>query len=1328
MRIIYGSRVLYDPASGVELLDVELARSLREAASLTFRMPRTHPAYGKIKLASVEPQIEVRDGSRLLMRGRAVSCDDVDDVGTVEYEVEGELAYLNDTAVRPYSVLDNGASSLAPGQPYDFFAWLVQRHNSRVEPAKQFAVGINQGHLLKDSSGLLGKDLTYPSTGKAVKELLLDGMGGFVRARYEGTRRYIDLLADTDGTAAQRIEFGANLLKFARTRDGSEVKSVCIPLGKADKDTGERLTVKKLSGTDADGYGRYEISGDRVVSVDMVAKIGYREAAVEFDAVEDFEMLPARAVSWLASQAAEIETVKVSAFDLSRIDKSVKPIALGDYVRITSRPHGYDSYMIVSRIVERPGDWRGAEYTFGIEGEDIGERVRKHAAQLNAAANKAYEKADSVDKIAQDAQKRADAAKADAGKAQADADAAKKAADEARRAAQEAQAEIERAYREALEAASKAEEAKKAADDATAVVTVIQRQVEKVEADASAAQRGADAAKAAADAAQAAADAANAAAEAARRGADDAKSDAKKAVEQAALAAAQVEAIKAEVADIAGDAAKVREEVASQLATIKSTLEADYARKADLAETVSSLRSEIERSAAGITAKVEQDYAKKTELTDVEAALEAKISLNAESITSTVGRVETVEIDATEAKRAAAAAEAAATEAKGDASKAASSAASAQSGADKAKADAAAAQAGADAAKAAADKALRDYEDLEIRAEATDADLAKAKESLDAAEKSAAEARARADAAKSDAGAAQAAADKAKADAAAASSAASAADAKAQGAKDAVDEMIETIPGTYATKSEVKQESDRITASVAETSKLGERVSTVEQTAGGLSVRIDEVSARVPNRNHILGSASLSASGLGSAAGSRKEYQQVNVGQSYMGLADGTEVTVSFDLELEVNTAGAWIRVYNSNGLGPKQIEERQVSFSDPAGSKVKGRFCVTTRVRDRAKPAKQDNFVEFYTDYGTSNWFRVSHLKMELGAKGTEWTAAPEDSELAANALEFNNAGLDVGNRTGGSWKGFRTRMAASALQVLDSAGTVLASYGASLIELGKNSASSVIKLCAGKGQISYASGSGSALADNSGMRMSSDRVSVIGDSKALMYSSKGSWDKEGSSVSSSFVQTNAAEGSSASVTIYAGLDTGAHTAHSTNSTRLLVNATSAYVGHPNGYEAGKIDWHEIVTRNGTAINVGNTTVSGDGSWLYAPGIAATKMCTQRSSAYPVYGAKIVYSNASGATGSVPLNETAANFVRIKVLYGDSAGRRQSLTIPSPNGKIAACSFMAGVATGCWWYIGIWSISGTAMTVQQNRTYNHLTSAATGANEVRIFQVVGYR
>ena len=154
----------------------------------------------------------------------------------------------------------------------------------------------------------------------------------------------------------------------------------------------------------------------------------------------------------------------------------------------------------------------------------------------------------------------------------------------------------------------------------------------------------------------------------------------------------------------------------------------------------------------------------------------------------------------------------------------------------------------------------------------------------------------------------------------------------------------------------------------------------------------DVVDFNIGGRNYILNSANLSVSGLGYSAGSRAEYRTIDVGQSYMNIKNNTEVTISFDLEMTVNTANPTLMVYNSNRLGPKMFVSKSLKFTAAVGETIKQRCSVVTQITDRENPSLTTNTIEFYSTYDTSNWFKISNLKLEIGNKATDWSPAPED------------------------------------------------------------------------------------------------------------------------------------------------------------------------------------------------------------------------------------------------------------------------------------------------------------------------------------------------
>ena len=112
---------------------------------------------------------------------------------------------------------------------------------------------------------------------------------------------------------------------------------------------------------------------------------------------------------------------------------------------------------------------------------------------------------------------------------------------------------------------------------------------------------------------------------------------------------------------------------------------------------------------------------------------------------------------------------------------------------------------------------------------------------------------------------------------------------------------------------------------------------------------------------------------------------------------------------------------------------------------------------------------------------------------------AVGDAAKTATNFLSYDSSnGLQVGNKSGGSWNGYRTQIMSNKFNILDSSGNAVASYGSDLVELGKNSGDSVISLCGGTGEIF------SSVKDGKECLMLSSNNAVISYSKksAALYS----------------------------------------------------------------------------------------------------------------------------------------------------------------------------------------------------------------------------------
>lgn len=99
--------------------------------------------------------------------------------------------------------------------------------------------------------------------------------------------------------------------------------------------------------------------------------------------------------------------------------------------------------------------------------------------------------------------------------------------------------------------------------------------------------------------------------------------------------------------------------------------------------------------------------------------------------------------------------------------------------------------------------------------------------------------------------------------------------------------------------------------------------------------------------------------------------------------------------------------------------------------------------------------------------WTNTRHASLPSGCIAADQLQA---AKTATNFMEFTSGtGLQIGDKTNGSWKGFRSRITSTAFEILNEAGAAVASYGRKLIQLGKDTTDAVIELCGGKGIIKY-------------------------------------------------------------------------------------------------------------------------------------------------------------------------------------------------------------------------------------------------------------------
>lgn len=374
---------LYDPRSpDLKLISPTCKTAVNKAGLLTFSVPLTHPHTDKI--AKLDTVVTLWQDDAILFRGRALN-DEWNLRSTQKIEVEGELAYLNDS-VQPLTVYHDMTVR-------DYFAKLIELHNAQVDESRRFTVG---QVTVTNSTDNVYRQSDYESTMDALQDKLLNRLGGYLVIRYgtDGTR-YLDYLKEYGNVNSQRITASTNLLDMLHTVRGEDVATAIIPLGAQLDDEDKVGTVTPRLTIAAANDGK-----DYIYDADAVAKWGWIYKVVVHDDITLAENLLRAGYADLEAAKYLRGSIEVDAVDLHLVDSSAECIKLGDMILFSGPGSATPISMLVSEIdlpVDEPGD---ATYTLGTSYRTMTEQqvdVRKDLGeQLELVQDETNKRTDKV--------------------------------------------------------------------------------------------------------------------------------------------------------------------------------------------------------------------------------------------------------------------------------------------------------------------------------------------------------------------------------------------------------------------------------------------------------------------------------------------------------------------------------------------------------------------------------------------------------------------------------------------------------------------------------------------------------------------------------------------------------------------------------------------------------------------------------------------------------------------------------------------------------------------------------------------------------------------
>lgn len=329
---------------GYELQAITCTCSVKKAGTFELTMPPGHPALNLF--TAYKSVTEIFRDDLLIFRGRPLyPTDDFYNCRTITGE--GERGFLRDGLMRPYLYQDT---------PENIFTDVITQYNAQVEEPKQFIVG---EITVTDANDYVRLESEKAEQIGDTIDKLVDRCGGYiVFTTNEAGQRVIHWLAELNYRSSQAIEFGQNLLDYARSDSSDDLATRIVPYGAKTEttvltenpDTGEQTSETVIE------YVTIEsVNGglDFIEDAEAVALRGIITKAVYWDDVTEPANLLRKAQEWLAEHKLVVTSLELTAVDLSALDKDAGTFLEGDTVRVTSKPHGLaDDFLLYERTYD----------------------------------------------------------------------------------------------------------------------------------------------------------------------------------------------------------------------------------------------------------------------------------------------------------------------------------------------------------------------------------------------------------------------------------------------------------------------------------------------------------------------------------------------------------------------------------------------------------------------------------------------------------------------------------------------------------------------------------------------------------------------------------------------------------------------------------------------------------------------------------------------------------------------------------------------------------------------------------------------------------------
>ena len=317
--------------------------------SFSFAIYPNNTAYSQLQQLKTKVRVFNEKTNKLEFIGRVLMTKPkMDSNGLLLTNVvcESELGYLMDSVTKYGEYHDISVR--------DFLQIIIENHNAQVSEDKHFTVG------KVEITGTLYRYLGYEESLNAIKDKLIERLGGELSIRYENGVRYLDYLLETGVHTSTEIRLAKNLLTIEQEKDPTQVVPRIIPLGAKIEDSDERITIASVN----DGV-------DYIDDVEAIETFGLVAKSVTWDDVNYPDILMRKAKEYQVANNRILKKHKIDAVDLSLINLDIDSYEVGNYYPVINPLMNINEELRVIEkaiVIESPEQ---SSLTIGDKFEDI---------------------------------------------------------------------------------------------------------------------------------------------------------------------------------------------------------------------------------------------------------------------------------------------------------------------------------------------------------------------------------------------------------------------------------------------------------------------------------------------------------------------------------------------------------------------------------------------------------------------------------------------------------------------------------------------------------------------------------------------------------------------------------------------------------------------------------------------------------------------------------------------------------------------------------------------------------------------------------------------